>query len=190
MHRRPSDEHTELPFAVVARIELGPRLIIVGHPDMAVLGTAVHAVLAADVTTWGRDERLARASAILTRWGVHEIMPRSVIDAADRLNDQLRTMWPAAHIRREVPIHAHLGAQLVRGRIDLLVEDSDGFAVIDHKSFPGSRDRWESHAVAHGPQLRDYAQAIVLATGKPCRQLYVHLPIVGALLEVAPRPLA
>ncbi len=153
---------------------------------MKVLGTAVHAVLAADVSGWDRDKRIARASAILARWGVHEIAPCSAIEAADRLDAQIRALWPTARLRREVPIQARLGTQLVSGRIDLLVEDAGGFAVIDHKTFPGSWDLWESHAAADGAQLGVYAQAIAAATGRPCRRLYVHMPIVGMLLQVAP----
>ena len=171
---------------VVARIALGARLQKIGDPDMTMLGTAVHAVLAADRDAWPLEQRMAQAGAILARWGVHEIRARDVIEAADRLNTTVRALWPLARIRREVPIQARLGTQLVSGRIDLLLEDSDGFVVIDHKTFPGSRDQWESHAVQHGAQLSIYAQAVTAATGRPCERLYVHMPIGGILLRVAP----
>ena len=73
----------------------------------------------------------------------------------------------------------------VSGRIDLLAEHEAGFAVIDHKSFPGSRDTWEARAVSYGPQLGLYAEAIEAAVGQACDGLYIHMPIVGALLRVA-----
>jgi ATP-dependent helicase/nuclease subunit A len=125
LHRRPGEERGEADYAVVARIELGPRLHLTGSPDMTVLGTALHAVLAADVSGWTLDKRVARAEAILGRWGVHELAPRAAIEAADRLNKQLIVMWPSARVRREVPIYARLGIQLVRGRIDVLITAAD-----------------------------------------------------------------
>jgi ATP-dependent helicase/nuclease subunit A len=78
-----------------------------------------------------------------------------------------------------------IGDQLVSGRIDLLAEHDAGFAVIDHKSFPGSRDTWEARAAGYGPQLGLYAEALQAATSRPCEHLYIHMPIVGALLRVS-----
>ena len=72
----------------------------------------------------------------------------------------------------------------MRGRIDLLVEYDEGFAIVDHKSFPGAPDTWESRALAHGAQLDLYAEALARARPDPPSGLFVHMPIVGALLRV------
>jgi len=149
--------------------------------------SVVHAIFAADAVASDRQTRLARAEAILARWHAHEVGASDVLGACDRLHQHLERTWPQARIRREVPIFARLGAQLVSGRIDLAVEDENGFSVIDHKSFPGSRDRWEARASGYGPQLGLYAEALLAATGRPCERLYIHMPIVGTLLRVARR---
>jgi ATP-dependent exoDNAse (exonuclease V) beta subunit len=149
------------------------------------LGEAVHAIFAADRADTPRPDRLAKANRILERWGVHQVQAQDVLDACDRLNRHLAGLYPAGRLHRETPVFARLGDQLVSGRIDLLAEHEAGFSVIDHKSFPGSRDTWETRAVSYGPQLGLYAEALEAAAGRPCNELYIHMPIVGALLRVA-----
>jgi ATP-dependent exoDNAse (exonuclease V) beta subunit len=185
LHRRPSGEAATGPFVVVEKVQLGPRLPLAGTPDMLSVGEAVHAIFAADRAEQPVLERLAKANRILERWGVHQVQAQDVLDACDRLHQHLGGLWPDGRLYRETPIFARLGDQLVSGRIDLLAEHEAGFAVIDHKSFPGSRDTWEARAVSYGPQLGLYAEALETAVGRPCVALYIHMPIVGALLRVA-----
>ena len=45
-------------------------------------------------------------------------------------------------MHREVPVAGRVGLQRVNGRIDLLVEDSICWGVLDHKTYPGGHDRW------------------------------------------------
>ncbi len=188
LHRRPSGETTTDPYVVVERVQLGPRLPFVGTPDMLSLGEAVHAICAADRAVQPLAARHQRAVAILERWGVHQVKAQDVLDACDRLNAHLTGLWPTGRLHRETPIFARLGDQLVSGRIDLLAEHDAGFAVIDHKSFPGSRDTWDARAVGYGPQLGLYAEALEAAAARSCDALYIHMPIVGALLRVARQP--
>ncbi len=188
LHRRPSGEAATGAFAVAEKVQLGPRLALVGTPDMQSLGEAVHAIFAADRTEQPGPERLAKANRILERWGVHQVQAQDVLEACDRLHQHLAGLWPNGRLHRETPVFARLGDQLVSGRIDLLAEHDAGFAVIDHKTFPGSRDTWDAKAVSYGPQLWLYAEAIAAAAGRPCDALYIHMPIVGALLRVSRGP--
>ena len=185
LHRRPSGESDAGDYVVVEKIQLGPRLPFVGAPDMQSLGEAVHAIFAADHSDQPGAARLALAEGILNRWGVHQVQAQDVLDACDRLNKHLADLWPTGRMYRETPVYARLGDQLVSGRIDLLAEHGAGFAVIDHKSFPGSRDTWDDRAAAYGPQLGLYAEALQAAAGRPCDALYIHMPIVGAILRVS-----
>ena len=184
LHRRPSAADDGEIYAVVEKIELGPRLALTGNPDMTRLGEAVHAIIAADRAVKPHADRLARAQAILDRWQVHQVAAQDVLGASDRLSAHLGSRWPNGKLHRETPVSARLGDQLVKGRIDLLVEHAAGLAVIDHKAFPGSRDSWEARAAEYGAQLALYAEALDKARpGSPC-ELYIHMPIVGALLRV------
>src|SRR5690606_8808078 len=172
-------------YVVVEKVQLGSRLPFVGARDMLSLGEAVHASFAADRADTPGPDGLAKANRILERWGVHQVQAQDVLDACDRLHCHLGGLWPGCRLHRETPIFARLRDQLVSGRIDLLAEHEAGFAVIDHKSFPGSRDTWEARAVSYGPQLGLYAEALEAAAGRPCNALYIHMPVVGALLRVA-----
>ena len=184
LHRRPSGEEGHGEYRIVERVQLGPRLPFAGTPDMLRLGEAVHAIFASDMPEQSLSERLSRANAILSRWRVPELDACDILAACDRLNQHLEKTWPTSQLRRECPVFAKLGEQLVSGRIDLLAEDNDGFSIIDHKSFPGAQDQWEARAADYGAQLGLYAEAVQAATGRKCDRLYIHMPVVGALLRV------
>lgn len=184
---RPSASGSDKAFGVAERVVLGPRLPMVGRPDMTMLGEAVHAILAADRVEEPDDVRLARAQAILDRWKAPNVSASDVLIASDRLAAEIRRRFAGARLRREAPVSARLGGQLVRGRVDLLVEHEHGIAIIDHKSFPGARDSWDERAIAYGSQLELYAQAVGRARPSSTCELYVHLPLVGSLLRIVPR---
>ena len=85
---------------------------------------------------------------------------------------------------REWPVVGRQGLQRVQGRLDLLIETKTGFIVIDHKTYPGRPDTWESRVVGYAPQLELYGRLCAAATGKPVEGLFVHLPVAGAMLRV------
>ena len=186
LRRRPSAEETAGGFEVIERIELGPRLPLTGDADMESIGNALHAVFAADD---GEDDmalRRQRAKSIISRWKTFQVQPADVIAAADQLEAHIRQRWPGGAILREAPLSARIDGQLVTGRIDILVAHEGRHIVIDHKSYPGSKAEQERRAAGHGAQLELYAKAIEAATGRRCEELYIHMPLTGALLRVAP----
>lgn len=185
LYRRPSSAGGSDMYRVVERIILGPRLPLVGSADMRLVGEAVHAIIAADGPTDAPEKRSAGAKAILDRWGVHQIAPGDVLAACDRLWAEIAERWPAGKLHRETPVSARIGNQLVNGRIDLLVEHEGGFAIVDHKAFPGSHDSWEAKSIGYGAQLDLYANALARARPQAVSELYIHMPILGALLRVA-----
>lgn len=184
LHRRPSGESSASIFVVQDTADLGPRIPLTGTADMQRVGDAVHAILAADDPSGPQKARIALARDVLARWSVTQVDPTAVIAGADRLEAFNAARWPGARIRREVPVFARIDGQLVSGRIDLLVETEDGFAVIDHKSFPGGPHEWETRSIGHGPQLALYAEAIEVASGRPCRELWIHMVLGGRALKV------
>jgi len=184
LYRRPSLRGMHADYRVVERVQLGPRIPFNGSPDMRMLGEAIHAIVAADRRDEERNARLGRAQATLERWGVHQIAAADALGACDRLWAEAAIRWAGAVLHRECPVAARIGDQLVRGRIDLLAEQADGFAIIDHKSFPGAPDSWEARAIGHGAQLDLYAEALAKVRPGAASELWVHMPVVGALLRV------
>ena len=171
---------------VVATHDYNWRMPIQGDPDMQRLGEAVHSSFACDalIRSQARSVRLSKVHATLQRWSVTEIKADDVIIAADRLWGFIATTYPDAGWRTEVPLVSRLGDQLVKGRIDVLIEGDNWFAILDHKSFRGARNALESKALGYAPQLAIYARGVAEATAKQCRGMWVHMPVVGTLLQV------
>lgn len=186
---RPSDhsQQAEEPARIVESIALGSRLALTGSPNMAALGDAVHGFLAADSTKAELPKRREMAERLMMRWGVGGALgPDDVVAAADRLWAYCSKTWPGAPIVREWPVVGRVGLQRVQGRIDLLIETKQGLVIIDHKTYPGRPDTWEERVVGYGPQLDLYGRLCASATGKPIAGLFVHLPVVGAILRIEP----
>lgn len=175
-------------WRVAERIHLGPRLGIDGVTDMAALGEALHAILAYDDPARDRAQRLGDADALLRRWGVPGLSAADALEASTRLHGWLGGRWTDREILRESPVRARVANQIIQGRIDLLIRHGGGSAIVDHKSFPGPVDRWDDHALRHAPQLGIYADAVTAASPEPCDGLYIHMPVVGAILRVERLP--
>ena len=181
---RPSDASLPRGGDAIHTV-LGDPLELVGGVEMDLLGEAIHAFLACDQPETPASARSSRADGILGRWGVSANMRAAdVVTASDRLWAFLQSRFPDAGIRREVPIHASMGSQQVVGRIDLLVETGDRFAIIDHKSFTGRGDLWTEKAQVHSTQLAVYATAVASVTGWRCCGTFVHMPLLGIMVEV------
>lgn len=172
-------------WSVVERIDLGSRLPVDGVSNMTTLGEALHAILAYDDPAREPAIRLADAQATLDRWSVPGFTARDALTASDRLHGIMASRWPGAILRREAPVSARIGQQLVHGRIDLLIETRSTSAIVDHKSFPGRADLWETRALQHAPQIGLYAEAVEAASGRSCGELFIHMPVVGTLIRVA-----
>ena len=68
---------------------------------------------------------------------------------------------------KEVPIIAELAGRVVEGVIDLIVDTDDGLVIVDYKT-DSAQTAADITAKAHHytPQIRAYAQALALATGR------------------------
>ena len=169
---------------VVSRIELGARIPITGTPDMTALGEAVHAFLAFDRPGQDPDERRDRAAATLERWGAGGLRPEHLVEMSDRFFAHLEMAFPGMTIRAEVPVFGRRDGQRLAGRIDLLLTNGARAVVIDHKSYPGSFDKWEAKALGYAAQLALYASVVRGAAGSAEVETWVHMPVVGQLIQV------
>ena len=187
---RPSSSVSEIEFEVASEVSLGARLPLSGEPDMQMLGQAFHAIFASDDRQAGVSTRAGHAAAVLQRWGVAQLLPHDCIQAVDRLWAAIEERYRPTRIRREVPVRAYANGQLISGVIDLLVETDDGFVIIDHKSFPGTREKAIEKAIGYAQQLALYVRAVEAASGRRCLRTVIHLPITGMLVEIRQIPTA
>ena len=74
--------------------------------------------------------------------------------------------------------------QLAKGWVDVLVETSEGWVIIDHKSSPRPKSEWEQEALEHSGQLKAYKEALESA-GQTVAGTWIHFPVSGGMIEVA-----
>lgn len=151
--------------------------------DPEMLGRAVHAFLAADRPH--HSDRVALASAILERFGQKDVVgAQELVASSNRLKEFLDKRYSEALWHREVPVAYWNGSQEVHGIADLLLECSDGWIIVDHKTFVGPSIMWRAQAEAYIPQLEAYSRAVELATGRPVIGIWLHFPLAGGMLQV------
>ena len=164
----------------------GERLVLRGNPEMQRVGEAIHGFLAADRPTLAGAERRAIARGLLQRWGVaFALEADDLVRASDRLHQWVEARFPGAVWHREWPLlHRQPSGTIVRGTADLVIEHAAGFAVIDHKSFPGTVEQAAVRALAFAGQLAAYAAAVTAATRRPVTGCFVHLPVLAAVVPI------
>jgi ATP-dependent exoDNAse (exonuclease V) beta subunit len=167
-------------------VRLGDRIPILGKVDMEILGNAIHAFLAVDNHSWDDGRRLAMAGQILDNWKVTAIKQENLLKVSNRLRSHIEQTYGAYCVwLREWPIHLKKGDQKTKGWIDLLLKTpSGGLVIIDHKSFPGSKEKREEKALSHAPQLAIYREAVEKATEKSVIATIIHMPVVGEMMEL------
>jgi ATP-dependent helicase/nuclease subunit A len=126
------------------------------------------------------------AHALLRRHGVDGHLDAAEVAAAGlRLWQWIdRTLSPMRR-HREWPVSERLpSGTVVIGTVDLVVRSAAGLAVIDHKTFPGTLRAALDRLVAYSGQLAAYAHAITSATGDRVTSTWIHLPVLGVVVEV------
>lgn len=185
---RPSATTYGGPASIAQRYSLGARLALAGDADMQATGEACHRFFACDDPAHPTTARFDRATALLKAWRAPHLAAHDLVVASDRLHSFVRDHFGAAAILREWPIHAPLGRQIISGWVDLLIELPDGFAIIDHKSFPGMVDVDGERLLTFAGQASLYARALESVTGRPTHQYWLHQPIAAVMTRVAITP--
>ncbi|MDP3411054.1 UvrD-helicase domain-containing protein [Bosea sp. (in: a-proteobacteria)] len=182
---RPSDAILlEADVVVAATERLGDRIPLVGDPDLQLLGEAIHRFLAADDPNTGTTTRTSRAAATLARWTVPQVAPADLVEISDRLRSFVDTRFDGAAKLKEWPVHAEDGLQVVVSRLDLLVDLGDGYAIVDHKSFPGSVTLDQDRLREFAGQVSQYARAIERITGRKRIEYWIHQPIAAVMTRI------
>lgn len=164
--------------------DIGTRIPITGLAEMNLLGDCIHRFLAADDRDIDENIRLTRADRLRDLWSVFQISAESMVEMSNRLFKFVDDNIGDCIWHRESPITGRVDHQRVHGVIDLLLETQEAFFIIDHKSFPGASDKWVEKASSFSEQLDTYAKVLSQASSKPVKALYVHMPIVGKIVNL------
>lgn len=182
----PSAQGRDEAAKIITTIELGGRLSLNKSVDMAGLGSAFHAILAADLNI-SSGISTEQARKILTNFGVEGAADvDEVIHSGRALIRKIREDFNVVNLYPEFPIQLkNEFGQEISGFIDLLVETDKGFLIVDHKSAPGGRNMWPELAIKYSGQLNCYKASIERLSGRPVLGCWLHLVVGGVLLEVA-----
>lgn len=173
-------------FSVVEKCRIGERIAVSAGADMSMLGNAIHACLATSFTDPGGAPELSEIERQLSAFGVSEcVSAAAVLFQVAALHDWIKYRWPTATGFAEYPVQSLLeSGQILNGRLDLLLDTSDGWVLVDHKSSQLAASHWDRLATEHGAQLRAYADAIALASGKPVFESWLFLPVAAGCVRI------
>jgi ATP-dependent exoDNAse (exonuclease V) beta subunit len=166
-------------------VVLGERIRVNGD-DMTLIGTALHALIAAEIGNPLRTDRVERARALLDGYGVGAFLDaEEALAAANRIRAWIAKRFSPHKVLTEYPIvHALADGRVVRGWVDVLVETAAGSIVIDHKSSPRPRTEWRDEVTGYSGQLAVYRDALH-ASGKAVVGTWIHFPVGGGVVEVS-----
>ncbi|MFO1437588.1 MAG: UvrD-helicase domain-containing protein [Verrucomicrobiaceae bacterium] len=174
-------------FRVTTEIVLGPRLPVRAGCSDVDLGNGLHAVFAAAFHSgnFDSDSLPARAQQVLNANGLAGcVNADEVIAAAGKLGDILTQELRATTVQAEVPFERVMpDGTRVNGFIDLIAHTPDGYVIVDHKTYQGSRVKCLEMALEYTGQLEHYREAL-LAAGCQVHSQWIHFPMVGLLVEV------
>jgi ATP-dependent helicase/nuclease subunit A len=164
---------------------IGARIPLKTKVDMTVLGSAIHNCIAFCLSSEA-NATAESVAAILERWRVGAAAEADAVAAQARaLIGWVASKWPGGQLHVESPVEVMLkSGRVVRGQIDLLVDVSDGWVLIDHKADPRIVGADHRVAEAHGPQLDAYAQAVTHATARPVLEQWLFLPVAGQAAQI------
>ncbi len=153
------------------------------------IGRAVHSALAAiDLATATDDigrppPEVARGRAGAHGVGSHADAIVAMVDAA-LASPTVAAGAPHRHWR-ELFVAAPVGAGVLEGFIDLVIEEDDGLVVVDYKTDRTGGPAGLTTATArYGPQVACYALALEEATGRPVRRCVLVFLGDGDAVEV------
>jgi ATP-dependent helicase/nuclease subunit A len=171
---------------VIRMDQIGERIPISGNPDMDVVGNAFHAFFAADRPEFDNRHRLDLATGIIKRWKISgAIDPSGLVQCADNLASWAKQKHPQAVWRREWPLSRRLPeGTIVSGFCDLVIEDRDQFAIVDHKTFAGKRKEAARKASEFSGQLKAYSALLQNRNEGASVSCYIHYPIIGVMVEI------
>jgi ATP-dependent helicase/nuclease subunit A len=161
------------------------RIPLSGSYEDSLLGDAMHAVLAAEFQSPAHPDAANLAGHILANHGLAgTIAADAASNMASAFRIRVEEQFKPSQALVECPFHYHNEqGQLVSGFIDLLLETSDGWVIIDHKTYPGASTDWSAKAQSYSGQIRAYAAALK-ATDRQVASAWIHFAVGGGMLEL------
>ncbi len=177
---------TEVEAKVNEKHPVGERIPVREGAEMSALGNAIHACIATSFCDPQRPLAVDEIERILASFGVADCLTAGgVLRQVAALHDWISVRWPRAVAHAEHPVQCVLETgQVLNGRIDLLLDTTEGWVLIDHKSTQLAVEHWNQLAVEHGAQMKAYSKAIELASNRPVKESWLYLPVAGGAVRL------
>ncbi|MEI7996017.1 MAG: 3'-5' exonuclease, partial [Methylococcaceae bacterium] len=171
---------------VVETVQIGNRIALKSGVDMAQLGTTIHGCIGAHFTDPNAPITEDEITQIMARMNVLDaVKAQELLGQVSAFSTWIKTRWPEAVPYAELPTEMRLpSGQVLQGRIDFLLKVSGGWILVDHKSNPGGRDRWDGIAQEYAGQLAAYRDSIEQASGQKVLENWLFLPISGDAIRL------
>lgn len=186
----PSKSIASNPLEVLEVIALDwGRLPLRGKPEESSVGDALHTILAAEFQFPDHPQAKFCVEGALKRHGLESALS---VDAVNTMARSFRR-WIDAKFKPkrtmvEVPFHYHNEqGQLVAGFIDLLLDTSGGWVIVDHKTFPGPSSEWKAKAQSYSGQIQHYVEAL-RANNQKVASAWIYFAAGGGVVRLQPNP--
>jgi len=184
---RPSAMPEEGHAKVLEAREISKPVTLKGKPEMDKVGQALHAVIAAKIIQPDSDNDLKKiAQRIINNFelSTHLNIGDSVA-CAKNFSAYIMANFHPIKIFAEHPVkHLLENGQLVSGWIDVLIENREGWIIIDHKSSSKPSKMLETEALKYSGQLLAYKNGVEAASKKTVLSSWVHFPISGIMMNI------
>jgi len=183
----PSSMPGESFAKVLATREIFKPITLKGKPEMDKVGQALHAIIAQEIIHPGSKHLKDIAQRIINSFelSTHLNIGDSVA-CAKNFSAYIMANFHPIKLFAEHPVKYLLGnGQLVSGWIDLLIENKDGWIIIDHKSSSKPIKMLETEALKYSGQLHAYKNGVEAATNKKVLSSWIHFPVSGMMMNIA-----
>jgi ATP-dependent exoDNAse (exonuclease V) beta subunit len=117
------------------------------------------------------------------------INAKEILISIDKLYNYIEKEFNPQKWHRELSLETEIDGQLYKGEVDLLLETTKGYILIDYKSYPGSIDtvlnaETSNYAGKYAGQLNIYKKMIENITNKQVINKLIYYTILGKLIEI------
>jgi ATP-dependent exoDNAse (exonuclease V) beta subunit len=167
-------------------IEFGAPLPIKGTPEMDRVGQAVHGVIALEMIHPNHPEAVGAAQRLIDNFDLAaHLSPEDVAAYARNFRKEILNTFCPEKTWVEHPVeHLRKSGQAVKGWIDLLMNTSKGWVIVDHKAHRGEEKELAQEASKYSGQLQAYKKAVEASTGQKVAACWIHFPLAGTMCRL------
>ncbi len=174
-----------VPCHIAEIATIGEPIQLTGSPNLAQVGLAIHASIAATVSDKANlNEQLVKT--LLESNGVpSSVAPGALVSQIGEFFEWCKARYGNSLMLSEHPVEmVTQNGQWIVGQIDLLIDTPDGWVLIDHKASTKIEESFPELANNYSGQLAMYRTSIEQSTIRKTIASWLYLPILGKAIKV------